>query len=59
MNYRGNENQLFKRDFASEMLDLFSDVRMVDYGFVHGRDRAYSGVSLNNMSWFLLEKRAS
>ena len=49
VNYRGNENQLFKRDFAGDMLDLFGDIRLVDYGFVHGRDRAYSGVSLNNM----------
>jgi len=56
VNYRSHKNQLFKRDFASDMLNLFSDIRLVDYGFIYGRDRAYKGVSLNNMSWFLLEK---
>ena len=59
VNYRGNQNQLFKRDFAADMMDLFSDIRLVDYGFIYGRDRAYRGVSLNNMSWFLLEKGVS
>ena len=32
--YRGHRDKLFKRDFAGEMLDTFSDLVLVHYGFV-------------------------
>ena len=40
MPYRGHTARLFKRDFAGEMLDRFSDLRLVDYGFRYHRDLA-------------------
>ncbi len=52
--YRGYGGRLFKRDFAGEMLDLFPDLALVDYGFVWRRDPIFPGDDLN---WFLLEKR--
>lgn len=52
--YRGHTGKLFKRDFAGEMLDLYTDLRLVDYGFVYGRDPTFPQ---DDISWFLLEKR--
>lgn len=52
--YRGHTDRLWKRDFAGEMLDKFSDLSLVDYGFAYKRDPAYSQ---DNITWFLLEKR--
>jgi pseudaminic acid biosynthesis-associated methylase len=54
--YRGHGGKLFKRDFAGEMLDLFSDLRFVDCGFDYGRDPRGSQ---DNASWFLLEKTSA
>ena len=54
--YRGHENRLYKRDFAGEMLDRFSQLRLADYGFVYRRDPAFPQDDVN---WFLLEKRGS
>lgn len=51
--YRGNDEKLFKRDFAGEMLDLYSDLKLVDYGFSYKRDRAFPQ---DDITWFLLEK---
>lgn len=51
--YRGHADRLFKRDFAGEMLDKYSDLRLVDYGFVYHRDPAFPDDDTN---WFLLEK---
>ncbi|MBU0909085.1 MAG: pseudaminic acid biosynthesis-associated methylase [Proteobacteria bacterium] len=52
--YRGHSGKLFKRDFAGEMLDRFSDLRLLDYGFVYHRDNNFP---LDDLTWFLLEKR--
>jgi len=54
--YRGHSSKLFKRDFAGEMLDMFSDLSLVDYGFVYHRDNNFPQ---DDISWFLLEKRES
>lgn len=51
--YRGHSQKLFKRDFAGEMLDKFSDLKLVDYGFCYEKDPNFS---LDNFNWFLLEK---
>lgn len=51
--YRGHQGFLFKRDFAGEMLDQFSDLRLLDYGFAYHRDPHFPQDDLN---WFLLEK---
>jgi spore coat polysaccharide biosynthesis protein SpsF len=53
--YRGHSDRLFKRDFAGEMLDLYPDLRLVDYGFAYRRDPAFPQ---DDISWFLLEKKA-
>lgn len=52
--YRGHSDRLFKRDFAGDMLDTFSDLRLVDYGFVYRRDPAFP---LDDVTWFLMEKK--
>jgi pseudaminic acid biosynthesis-associated methylase len=51
--YRGHTGKLFKRDFAGEMLKTFSDLRLVDYGFVYHGDPNFPQ---DDITWFLLEK---
>lgn len=51
--YRGHTDRLFKRDFAGEMLDAYSDLRLVDYGFAYRRDPAFPQ---DDITWFLMEK---
>ena len=53
--YRGHENKLFKRDFAGEMLERYTDLHLVDYGFAYRRDPVFPQ---DDISWFLLEKTA-
>jgi len=53
VNYRGHENKLFKRDFAGDLMDKFSDLFLRDYGFVYHRDLSFPQDDIN---WFLLEK---
>jgi pseudaminic acid biosynthesis-associated methylase len=53
ISYRGQTEKLFKRDFAGELLDRFSDLKLIDYGFVYHRDTNFP---LDDISWFLLEK---
>lgn len=50
--YRGHQNRLFKRDFAGEMMDLYPDLQLLDYGFAYHRDNKLA----DDISWFLLEK---
>jgi spore coat polysaccharide biosynthesis protein SpsF len=52
--YRGHRGKLFKRDFAGEILDRFSDLRLRDYGFAYRRDPV---LEQDDQTWFLLEKR--
>lgn len=52
--YRGHEDRLFKRDFAGEIIDTYSDMKLVDYGFSYHRDPAFPQDDFN---WFLLEKQ--
>ena len=51
--YRGNENKLFKRDFAGEMMDKYPELKLVDYGFRYHRDNNFKS---DDDTWFLLEK---
>lgn len=53
--YRGHSDRLFKRDFCGEILDRFSDLKLVDYGFAYHRDPAFPQ---DDITWFLLEKRS-
>jgi spore coat polysaccharide biosynthesis protein SpsF len=52
--YRGHEGKLFKRDFAGEIIKQYSDLNLIDYGFVYHRDHNFSQ---DDITWFLLEKR--
>jgi spore coat polysaccharide biosynthesis protein SpsF len=52
--YRGHDDRLFKRDFAGEMLDLFPDLRLIDYGFAYRRDPAFPQ---DDITWFLMERK--
>jgi pseudaminic acid biosynthesis-associated methylase len=51
--YRGHADRLFKRDFCGEIMDRYSDLRLVDYGFVYRRDPAFPQ---DDITWFLMEK---
>lgn len=54
VNYRGNEDKLFKRDFAGEIMDKYPDLQLVDYGFTYHRDNNFI---FDDANWFLMEKR--
>jgi spore coat polysaccharide biosynthesis protein SpsF len=54
LNYRGHEERLFKRDFAGELLEKYSDLQLVDYGFAYRKDPAFPQ---DDITWFLLEKK--
>jgi pseudaminic acid biosynthesis-associated methylase len=51
--YRGHSNRLFKRDFAGELLDRYTDLHLVDYGFAYHR----GPFPQDDLTWFLLERR--
>lgn len=51
--YRGHEEKLFKRDFASEFLEKYDDMKLVNYGFVWRKDPNFPQ---DDITWFLLEK---
>ena len=52
--YRGFDSVLFKRDFAGELMDKYSDLKLIDYGFVYHRDNNFPGDDFN---WFLMQKQ--
>ncbi|WP_017730406.1 pseudaminic acid biosynthesis-associated methylase [Nafulsella turpanensis] len=54
ISYRGHKDRLFKRDFAGEMLEKYSDLSLADYGFCYRRDKAFPQ---DDITWFLLEKQ--
>ena len=54
INYRGHDDRLFKRDFAGELMEKYSDLELVDYGFCYKRDPAFPQ---DDVTWFLLEKK--
>jgi spore coat polysaccharide biosynthesis protein SpsF len=49
--YKGNKDKLFKRDFAGELMDKYSDVELIDYGFMYHRKNY-----CDDMNWFLMRK---
>lgn len=53
VNYRGNAERLFKRDFAGEMLDMYPHLELLDYGFSYHRDQSFPQ---DDVTWFLMEK---
>jgi spore coat polysaccharide biosynthesis protein SpsF len=53
ISYRGHTDRLFKRDFAGEMMDIYPDLKLIDYGFAYRRDPAFPQ---DDITWFLMEK---
>ncbi|MHB0965532.1 MAG: pseudaminic acid biosynthesis-associated methylase [Bellilinea sp.] len=52
--YRGQDDQLWKRDFAGEMLHLYPRLKLIDCGFISRHDPQYPQ---DDVSWFLLSKK--
>lgn len=52
--YRGNKERLFKRDFAGEFMDKHSDIELIDYGFFYHRDNVFPR---DDVTWFLMKKK--
>lgn len=50
--YRGQDAALWKRDFGSDMLDLYPTLKVVDYGWHWSRDPHPQ----DDITWWLLEK---
>lgn len=50
--YRGHSGKLFKRDFGGYWLDMFPDMKLVDYGFFWQRV-----TGLDNLTWWVFEKK--
>lgn len=53
ISYRGHNDRLFKRDFAGEMLDTYTGLELIDYGFIYRKDKAFPQ---DDVTWFLLKK---
>ena len=53
--YRGNQDRLFKRDFAGEIMDQYPDLKLLDYQFVYHRDPNFPA---DDITWFLMEKKS-
>lgn len=51
--YRNFENKLFKRDFAGEMLEKYTDLKLIKYGFCYHRDNNFPQ---DDLTWFLIKK---
>ncbi|WP_331272300.1 pseudaminic acid biosynthesis-associated methylase [Motilibacter aurantiacus] len=50
--YHGEQDRLFKRDWAGDLLDRFPDLRLVDTGFAYHR----GPFPQDDLTWFTLEK---
>ena len=53
INYRGHSERLFKRDFAGEIMKLYPDLELIDYGFLYHGDYNFPA---DDSTWFLLKK---
>ena len=51
--YRGHDNRLFKRDFAGELMSKYSDLELIDYGFLYRNDPIFPQ---DDITWFLMKK---
>jgi len=51
ISYRGHSGVLFKRDFGGFWLDNFSDIQLIDYGFLWKR-----ATGLDDLTWWLFQK---
>jgi pseudaminic acid biosynthesis-associated methylase len=51
--YQGQQNKLFKRDFGKLFLENFN-VKLVDYGFLWGQE--YDNAGFDDITWWVFEK---
>ena len=56
VDYHGHSDRLYKRDFAGEFLDRYTDFKVLDYGFCWHRDPIFPQ---DDITWFLLERRGT
>lgn len=57
LDYRGNKNQLFKRDFAKEIWEKYPSLKLINYGFNWRKDPLLEG-NCDDNTWFLFEKKS-
>jgi spore coat polysaccharide biosynthesis protein SpsF len=55
INYRGNKDKLYKRDFAKEFWNLYPKLTLLDYGF-HWKEDPTLKNCCDNSNWFLFKK---
>jgi pseudaminic acid biosynthesis-associated methylase len=55
VSYRNHKDKLFKRDFAKDLINLFPELKVVNYGFFWKEDPKLKG-NCDNSNWFLLKK---
>lgn len=53
--YRGHIDRLFKRDFAGEIMTMFPEMKLIDYGFSYHKDPNFPQ---DDITWFLMRKEA-
>lgn len=46
---------MYKRDFAGELMDMYPNLQLIDYGFVYRKDPVFVQ---GDTTWFLMEKKA-
>lgn len=51
--YRGHNDRLYKRDFCKDIMTKYTDLSLIDYGFVYRGDVNFPQ---DDLSWFLMEK---
>lgn len=54
LDYQGQKNRLFKRDFGKLVIENFS-VKLLDYGFLWGH--IYDAAGFDDITWWMFEKR--
>ena len=52
--YRGNNEKMYKRDFAGEIMQKYPDLELIDYGFTYRNDPLFLH---DDLTWFLMQKR--
>lgn len=53
LSYRGHSGKLFKRDFASEFMEQYPSVALIEYGFAYRKDPLFPQ---DDITWFLFKK---
>lgn len=54
LDYQGQKNRLFKRDFGKLVVENFS-VKLLDYGFLWGH--IYDAAGFDDITWWMFEKK--